>query len=179
MLARPQWPSQPQWPHSPAPLLWAAECCPRQVASHFPAPHSVFCIPLVWSSLGTSLYPVVSPTFCSTWHLHSDGPGARCCSFWVHTSMPCSGAPLRRKQGCFPFTSFSRTPLPTATLACVILSRQNHGTNCLPSPSVRTEQAHLVCHSLFSQSEFFLPVSGLPEFVLFQSPLKSTDSPWA
>lgn len=98
MLARPQRPSQPQWPHCPAPLLWAAECCPRQVASHFPgptkaspAPHSVFCIPLVWSSPGTTPYPVVFPTFSSTWQLHNDGPGAHCCSFWLHTSMPCSG----------------------------------------------------------------------------------------
>lgn len=179
MLAGPQRPSHPQWPHCPAPLLWAAECCSRQVASHFPgptkaspAPHSVSYIPLVWSSPDTAPYPVVFPTFSSTWQLHNDGPGAHCCSFWLHTSMPCSGAPLHRKQGCSPFTSFSGTVLPTSALACLILSLQNHSTNCLPSWSVRAEQACLIC--------FFLPISELPpEFVLFQPPLKSTDSPWA
>lgn len=125
------------------------------MASHFPghtkaspAPHSVFCIPQVWSSPGTAPYPMVFPTFSATWHLHNDGPGAHCRSFWVHTSMPCSGAPLHRKQGCFPFTSFSGTLLPTATLVCIILSRQNHGTNCLPSWSVELSR-HASTATLF------------------------------
>lgn len=57
-------------------------------------------------------------------------------SFWVHISMPSSGARLHRKQGYSLSTNCSGTPLPTATLAGLISPLQRQGTSCLASLSV-------------------------------------------